>query len=89
MINSLSIVTQNQPHDANVPESSKLSATIATALLYTITVVTQAYAVPVTADFPDDSSSKLILTKSSEHLQHLQKERSLINFIKSTREINR
>jgi hypothetical protein len=52
MINSLSIVTQNQPHDANVPESSKLSATIATALLYTVTVVTQAYAVPVTSDFP-------------------------------------
>jgi hypothetical protein len=51
MIHLLSIVNQNRLRDASAPAISKLSATIATALLTTVAVVTQAYAVPVTYDF--------------------------------------
>jgi hypothetical protein len=51
MIHPLSIVTQNRLRDASVPEVSKISVALSTALLATVAVVTQAYAVPVTYDF--------------------------------------
>lgn len=51
MIHPLSLVTQNRLRDASVPQISKISVAISTAILAAVAVATQAGAVPVTYDF--------------------------------------